>query len=222
MDKQQFWRQQVFRAMLRAGICLSVLAAYVGESRAGAPPIIDWETSATTPRTDTADYSPYVNPQFVSTKSLGDTTVWLKRAIERYGDVPSDARNPGSSVRVSNVRFEGCSMQWVERRSIDGGSLVQEHAYKLALRDVSQQAGGLQVARQSLRVSVSSPTTPSPLQSVEQTYRREGGALKLTGERRRSDDSFSLPLQDKDDIARRIGTALIHAARLCGTNASSR
>jgi hypothetical protein len=208
--------------MLRVALCVSMSAAYIPGSHAGALPTVDWEKSATTPRTDTADYSPYVNPQITSTKSLGDTTAWLKQAIERYGDVPADARDPGTSVRVGNVRFDGCSMRWVERRSIERGSLVQENAYTLALTGVSQQPGGLQVARQSLKVSVGSSATPNALHLVEQMYRREGGALKLSGERRRSDNSFLLPLQDKDDIARRIGSALIHAARLCSTNASSR
>lgn len=185
---------------------------------AATPPEADWETPRPTPRTDTGDYSPYVDPQFTSAKSLSGTTAWLTSAIEQYGDVPADAYDPGNSYRVTTVRFQGCSMEWVEQRSIDGGSAVVEHAYTLALGDVSFSAGGLQVARNSLTVSLSASQTPMPLHFVERMYHREDGALKPTSATWRSDNSFVLMLQNKDDIVRRIGTALIHAARLCVTS----
>src|ERR1700736_6151493 len=118
---------------------LCVFAAVAGvacPSTAATFPVADWEQPRATQRTDTGDYSPYVDPRFTSSKTLSATTAWLKSALERYGDVPIGPNDPVFAYRLSDVRFSGCTMQWVQRRSIDNGGTIQEDAYTLGLRDV--------------------------------------------------------------------------------------
>src|ERR1700730_15183914 len=136
---------------------LCAFAAVAGvtcPSIAATVPVADWEQPRATPRTDTGDYSPYVDTRFTSSKTLSATTTWLKSALERYGDVPIGP-NDQSAYRLSGVRFAGCTMQWMERRSIDNGRTILEDAYTLALRDVGREPGNLQVQSNGLRVSLS-------------------------------------------------------------------
>jgi hypothetical protein len=188
----------------------------LGAHAAGKVPTVDWEQTRSTPRTDTGDYSPFVNQRFTSTKSLPATTAWLKWAMERYGGIAEDSSgDPNSALRLSNVRFAGCTMQWVERRTIEKGRVIQDDDYSLALRDVSEESGALMVDGHTLTVSLNTAGTPNPLHYIEKIQHREDGAVTSNSQVPRTDSSFALPLQNKDDIARRIGTALIHAARLC-------
>jgi hypothetical protein len=174
--------------------------------------VADWEQPRATQRTDTGDYSPYVDTRFTSSKTLSATTSWLKSALERYGDVPVGPNDPQSAYRLSDVRFAGCTMQWVERRSIDKGRTIQQDAYTLALRDVGREPGNLQVQSDGLRVSLSGSAEVRFVQRIEQ---RDGGVVTSSSATSRSDSSFTFPLQRRDDSARRIGTALVHASRLC-------
>ncbi len=135
--------------------------------------------------------------------------------MERYGDVRSIPSNPGNTFRIENVRFTGCTMQWVERASIAEGRVIQERVYTLHLRDVGRKPGNLQVQTDGLTVSLNGPSTPGALRYVENIKHSDGEGGKRPG----SDNVFTVTLQNKDDIARRIGTALIHAARLCSASA---
>jgi hypothetical protein len=191
---------------------LFAFAAVASPSIAATLPVADWEQPRATQRTDTGDYSPYVDPRFTSSKTLGATTGWLKSALERYGDVPIGPNDPVFAYRLRDVRFAGCTMQWVERRSIDNGGTIQEDTYTLGLRDVGREPGNLQVQSGRLTVSLSGA---SQVRFVERIQHRDGGVVSSNSAMSRSDSSFSFPLQQKDDIARRIGTALIHASRLC-------
>jgi hypothetical protein len=189
---------------------------------AGAAPQVDWEQPRATQRTDTGDYEPYVDPRFNSTKSLAATTGWLKSALERYGAVPAGPYDPTSAFEVNNVRFTGCVMQWTERRTIDKGRLIQDDDYTLALGDVGNRPGELQVGPNALTVSLSSSGKPDPLHFVERIQHRDNGAVTSRSEVPRSDNSFVVPLQGRDDSVRRIGTALMHAGRLCRGSAAAR
>ena len=194
---------------------LCAFAAVAGvtcPSIAATVPVADWEQPRATPRTDTGDYSPYVDPRFTSSKTLSATTAWLKSALERYGDVPIGPNDPEFAYRLHDVRFAGCTMQWVERRSIDQDRTIQEDAYTLGLRDVGREPGNLQVQSGLLTVSLGGS---SQVRFVERIQHRDGGVVTSNSTTSRSDTSFALTLQRKDDIARRIGTALIHASRLC-------
>jgi hypothetical protein len=198
------------------GLCvLAVVSGVTCPSIAATFPVVDWEQPRPTQRTDTGDYSPYVDPRFTSGKTLSATTAWLTSALERYGDVPPGPYDPGTAYRLSDIRFAGCTMQWVERRSIDKGRTIEEDAYTLALRDVGRESGRLQVQGDSLRVSLGGS---SELRIVQRMQKREGGVLTSSSAISRSDTSFTLPLQRRDDSARRIGTALIHASRLCANS----
>ena len=195
------------------GVC--AFAAVVGvnyPSIAATFPVADWEQPRATQRTDTGDYSPYVDPRFTSSKTLSATTTWLKSALERYGDVPIGPNDPEFAYRLHDVRFAGCTMQWVERRSIDNGGTILEDAYTLALRDVGREPGNLQVQSNGLRVSLSGS---SEVRFVRRIQKRDDGVAASSSATSRSDSSFTFQLQRKDDSARRIGTALIHASRLC-------
>jgi hypothetical protein len=189
---------------------------------AGAAPQVDWEQPRAAQRTDAGDYSPYVDPRFSSTKSLAATTGWLKSALERYGAVPPGPYDPTSAFELNNVRFTGCVMQWTERRTIEKGRLIQDDDYTLALGDVGNQPGDLQVTRNALTVSLSSSGKPDPLHFVERIQHRENGAVTSRSEVPRTDSSFVVPLQARDDSVRRIGTALMHAGRLCRGSAAAR
>jgi hypothetical protein len=207
--------------ILAFGLIVGIgVMGFASPCRAANAPAVDWE-KPWVPQTG-ADASPYVNPQFTSTKSLAETTAWLKFAIERYGDVPADKYDPNNSFHSGEVRFQGCTMQWVVRRSIENGSVVLVDAYMLALRDVFRDPGGLQVDPRQLKVSVRSSGALMPLRVVETVYHRDDGALKSTGSRREDDNHFYLSLQGTDDIPRRVGTALIHASRLCSTGGAQR
>jgi hypothetical protein len=215
--------RDVFRLRVALALTLLSLAGPLVANAAGAFPIVDWEQARTAPRTDTGDYSPYVSPQFKSTRSLSETTHWLKSAMERYGGIPEGgSSDPTSAFQVNNVRFNGCTMQWVERRTIEKGRVIQDDDYTLALRDISEQPGTLQVGRDSLTVSLSSAGTPNPLRFIERVQHREDGVVTSNSQVSRTDNSFVLTLQGKDDISRRIGTALIHAGRLCRGASSAR
>jgi hypothetical protein len=196
-------------------IAFVLIAGTICAVSAATAAVVDWEQTRPTPRTDTGDYSPYVNPQFTSSKSLSATTNWLKSALERYGDVPRSG-NQLDAFRVSNVRFAGCTMQWVENRSVENGGTVIEDAYTLGLRDVGRGPGDLQVLPNGLTVGLSASSRSNPLTFIERVQHRDGGTV-TSSQSSRSDNSFTVTLQNKDDIARRIGTALIHAARLCST-----
>lgn len=204
--------------MLAVGFVVGTAIGLASPSRAANAPAVDWEKPWV--RQTGGAASPYVNPQFTSTKSLAETTAWLKFAIERYGDVPPNRYDPVNSYHTGEVRFQGCTMQWVERRSTDSGSVVLVDAYSLALSDISQEAGSLQAVGRSLMVSLRSSGSSNPLRVAETIYHREGGALKSAGSRSADDNHYSLQLQDNDEIPRRVGTALIHAARLCSTRAA--
>jgi hypothetical protein len=193
-------------------LCVFAVAGVACPSTAATFPVADWEQPRATQRTDTGDYSPYVDTRFTSSKTLSATTTWLKSALERYGDVPIGPNDPVFAYRLSDVRFSGCTMQWVQRRSIDNGGTIQEDAYTLGLRDVGREPGNLQVQSGGLTVSLSGS---SQVRFVQRIQHRDGGAVTSSSATSRSDTSFAFALQRKDDIARRIGTALIHASRLC-------
>src|SRR4051812_40725619 len=50
--------------------------------------------------------------QFNSTKSLADTTRWLAWTVEGYGHVDVSIE----TIDLTEVRFERCTMKWLERR----------------------------------------------------------------------------------------------------------
>lgn len=197
-------------------------ALLAGTVAAATAPVVDWETPRPTPRTDTGDYSPFVNPQFTSARSLSETTSWLKAALEKYGDVPSDKYDPENSYHLTVIKFQDCSMHWLEHRLIDNNKAAIDHLYTLQLGDISLKPGELLVGTNSLTVGLSDARTPNPLNFTEHVYHDEDGALKSVGETQRFDNSFVLTLRNDDDIARRVGTALIHAARLCSTGTPQR
>jgi hypothetical protein len=108
-------------------------ALLAGTVAAATAPVIDWETPRPTSRTDTGDYSPYVNPQFTSARSLSETTSWLKTALEKYGDVPSGKYDPENSFHLSGIKFQDCSMRWLEHRLIDDNKAAIDNLYTLQL-----------------------------------------------------------------------------------------
>jgi hypothetical protein len=212
------WRRCTPGVLLAFGFVVGTPIGLPSSARAANAPVVDWEKPWV--RKTGGEASPYVNPQFRSTKTLAETTAWLKLAIERYGEVPPDRYDPVNAYHTGDVRFQGCTMQWVERRSIDSGSAVTVDAYSLALSDVAQEAGSMQAVGRSLMVSVRSSASANPLRVAETIYHRDGGTLKSVGSRSADDNHYTMQLQDNEEIPRRVGTALIHAARLCSKGAA--
>jgi len=190
--------------------CLLLVAAGAGgwTSTAGArtpirgdgttDPAFDWENPP--PPQMATDRYPLAT--FKSTRTLAQTTKWLKEALERHGR----KRAASDDFQITNVRFPGCTMEWTFRQELSGG-VTQVSSFSVNLRDVDLAWGAIQVSTETVRFR-----TKRELTVVNQYF--EKGVQKPSGTDRES--SGQLRMRDDDRIPTRVSWALVHAARLCG------
>jgi hypothetical protein len=162
-------------------------------------PAFDWEN----PPPPTMSSDRYALTSFKSTRTLAQTTKWLKDALERYGRKKAAT----DDFHITNVRFSGCTMEWTFRHALSGG-VTQVSAFTVNLRDVDLAWGAVQVSRETVKFRTKSEFT------VINTY-FEKGVQKPTGTDKES--SAQLRMRDDDRMPMRVSWALVHAARLCGT-----
>jgi hypothetical protein len=144
-----------------------------------------------------------------STKTLDQTTRWLRWALERYGHThPTIYSND-----LSEVRFNGCNMEWTERQKPDDERDVTRVSHRsLILRDISLGRGSVQVFSSEVRISTGERGITVSNRYFEKGTEKPRGAPE-------NEMSARFPLREEDKMPARIGFALVHAARLCGAQA---
>jgi hypothetical protein len=90
--------------------------------RPGDDPAYDWERPGRPQATNSGDWTYAIKPRFASSRTLQQTTNWLMWALVSYGRV----QEPAESSQISDVKFQGCSMQWDEKRFIDEGNQIND------------------------------------------------------------------------------------------------
>ena len=144
---------------------------------------------------------------FNSTKSLDDTTRWLKWAIERYGHVKPTIE----TIDESDVRFDHCTMKWFERRvehlNEREEGVTTESWFAVALADLNLQLTAPHASSDYITFGLTKET------EVNRRYLEQG---KEKGARPEHESSINLYLRNEDHIGERMVWALIHAGKLCG------
>jgi len=167
-------------------------------------PAFDWENPPAKPSPTPARGWPdrYPRTTFKSSRTLAETTKWLKWALERYGKTKQTIYEN----EISNVRFPGCTMEWTARGE-RGGGVTGVFSYSVNLREVDLGRDAVGVFTEEVRFR-----TKKPFTVVEKFF--EKGVQKSTATR--NEWSVQLFLRNEDLIPGRVSWALIHAARLCG------
>jgi hypothetical protein len=177
----------------------------------GDDPAYDWEAPGNPQATDSPSWSYAINPKFANSRTLKQTTPWLKWAMETYGqkqEIPD-------SYQISDVTFSDCTMQWDAKRFMNHGDNVNETIYTLNLADIDIAYGALQANGATVNFSYGGLSNPK-FQLLEKFWEKDGSTMKSRGDRTSADSSVVIIVQEKDDISRRIGWAVVHAVRLCG------
>lgn len=178
----------------------------------GDDPAYDWEAPGHPQRRDAGDWSNVIHPRFSNSRSLRQTTSWLNWALETYGHV----KGPADSTDIGDVKFPGCSMEWDEKRFLDNGNFMNETIYTVKLADIDISYGALTVD-DAVRFGNAEGLANPKIHKLEKFWQKEGSRMKSRGDDRASTDASAvIPVQQRDDICRRIGWALIHAVSLCG------
>jgi hypothetical protein len=176
---------------------LGVLALLPSVAVGATDAAFDWENP---PANASAD--PYALPTFKSTRTLGETTKWLKAALERYGSVkPTIYQN-----EIKDVRFLDCTMEWTHRGDL-GSGLSRVTSYSVPLGDVDLTVHAVQIFTDEMRFRT---TRPFPV--VEKIL--DKSTQKSTATRKES--SAQILLRRESQMPSRVAWALVHAARLCG------
>jgi hypothetical protein len=185
--------------------------------RPGDDPAFDWERPGRPQATDSGDWNYAIKPNFVSSRTLQQTTTWLSWALVSYGRVQSAAE----STQISDVKFSGCSMQWDEKRFLGEGDYMNETIYTVNLGELDLSMGSVRAESASLLIST---VGRDGVRKLEKLWEKDGSRMKLRAAERtsteRSPAEVTFTLRAKDDIPRRAGWALVHAATLCGSKAS--
>jgi len=179
--------------------------------RSGDDPAYDWERPGNPQARNASDWTYAIKPNFTSSRTMDQTTNWLKWALEAYGHVKST-----DLVHVSDVRFSGCTMQWDEKRYFLDRTFIHETIYTVPLAEVDIAEGTVQADGSNLRFGDSTGLSNAKFEKLEKFWEIDGWTVKSKGERVSHDSTAVILLQEKDDISRRIGWALVHAVRLCG------
>ncbi len=179
----------------------------------GDDPAYDWERPGQPQAKNSGAWTYAINPRFANSRTLQQTTSWLRWAVVSYGAV----KEPADSFQISDVKFPGCSMQWNEKRFIDRGNQINETVYTANLGELDINYGAVQAYGSSLRIA---SVNADGIRKLERFWEKDGPKLKAKGERSSTDNTAVLMLQDKDDISRRAGWAMVHAASLCGSKPS--
>jgi hypothetical protein len=156
-------------------------------------PAFDWEKIPAQPPRYT-----HPVPAIDSTRTLEQTTKWLRWALERYG---TGVRPTVYRSDVRDVRFRECSMEWSVNEEL-GNGMTRLRSHELHLGTITGARG----FRGYTTVDLSQPPR------VTERIFEKGQEKPSTPV---SERHVQLPLRDEDQISHRISWALRHAGRLC-------
>ena len=126
------------------------------------------------------------------------------------------------SAQINDVKFSGCSMQWDEKRFLGDGDYMNETVYTVNLGQLDLSRGALRAESASLLISI---VGKDGVRKLVKLWEKDGSRMKLRAAERTSIDpspvDVTFLLREKDDISRRSGWAIIHAATLCGSKYSN-
>lgn len=144
---------------------------------------------------------------FRSSKTLQQTTDWLRWALERYGHVHPTVYWED----ILDVKASGCALEWSYRYLPDEQSEVTKlRRYSLSLSDVTLGRGDLWEQSDVVNVSVKNDGI-----SIVTRY-FEHGKEKPANPNPENAGHVRFGVKREDRISERIAFAFIHAARLCG------
>ncbi|MGD0871501.1 MAG: hypothetical protein ABSB88_18265 [Bryobacteraceae bacterium] len=182
----------------------------------GTGPAFDWEKTPS-PQAGNADrmLEDLRMLHFSSAKTLAETTSWLKQVLEQYQykQLPDDP--PNSATPLSDIKFQGCLMQWTTKQTFDGGMNQDANSLNLGDLDLGQTPGNVMVQvidYDLIRLN----TVGEKIGVTERNYDSGPGGLKLKAERTNPAASSELHFRDADFMAIRAAYAFVHAARRCG------
>jgi hypothetical protein len=206
------------RSMLRPWAIVLVLAGACVSSALAAP-LYDW--TKTPDKLVEPGYEPNVDPNFESRASLPETLAWIKRTLEQYGTVKGDPHDPGTTKQIVGVAAKDCTLQWEEKRYINAGKYLNDSKYSVRLADLDIGYGRTMVSRGNLHLSTTGSNGIGPqFHIVQESFFVEGTRERSNGGSRTVEEPIAeIALQNKEDIDRRLGHAIVHAARLCGAKA---
>lgn len=183
--------------LIAIGMAGGVSALTPASGRGTTDPAFDWERPPAKPSTDQ-----YAVATFKSTRTLAETTKWLKDALERYGKTKLTVHEE----EIKDVRFAGCTMEWTQRSDL-GLGISRVSSYSVPLREVDLAVHAVQVFTEEMRFR-----TKREFPVVERIL--EKGRQKSMENRKES--SVQWLLRKDELIPHRVSWALVHVARLCG------
>jgi hypothetical protein len=158
-------------------------------------------------------------------QELKKATDWLKSTMEKYGEYED-----GSGVfKISNVKFDRCSMQWMESRwqqgRDPGEKFLIETTYRVQLGDLNpngydgvSKVEGIDGATSGLDfVRIRNPGGEQKIQAEEHIYFTDlkGTKREQKGEgRTRSEGMITVPI--KNEVKSKFIETLDRAVKLCG------
>jgi len=140
-----------------------------------------------------------------STKTLDQTTTWLRWALERNGHThPTNYDDD-----ISNVRIRGCAMEWTETQKPNYG-VTSVAKYSASLGDLNLERSGIHYSSSDTQFKVTDK------QITISTLYYENGKVKDPDPRITHEGYAQIPLRGEEDIPARVAFALFHAGQLCG------
>ena len=174
----------------------------------------DWENSgaATDPR---FDQGPIRASEITSSRTLAQTTRWLRWAILQYGD----STTPMANMKNIDVVFggNGCLAQWTKRARIGDTNRFEDTVTAMDLAKMDLGWGDIMTSQGEVTLQ----TSRAPNATVTEKFWVQSSA-KLTpdGDRSSPQGIVYIDLAHREGIENRVAWALIHAAKLCGATAS--
>lgn len=130
-----------------------------------------------------------------STKTLDQTTQWLRGTLARYGQV----RGVPYTTDISDVGFRASSMEWTLTTTPSMASRSS--------RDILLKPGRVQHSSEGVRSGVADGELPVAMRYFENGKEKPSGIDH--------ESSIRIPVRQEDHIGARISWALLHAALEC-------
>ncbi len=174
----------------------------VAPSSFTAGPAYDWEDAAAKPPFKVRVAS------FANSRNFADTSRWIQQTLEHYL-----AQGTTSHEQTTDIHFRGCILEWHVERFVSDVH-INEYNYAVNLGDLDISDGAVRTGRLGDALYLRWNTKANPL--LFRAWEKEDGKWKNLGERIQHEAGGPFELQQRDNIADRLGYAFFHAARLCG------
>jgi hypothetical protein len=172
----------------------------------------DWENPGPGPDPRFEEQSFHAN-DITSSRTLDQTTKWLRWAVLQYGEPQDSLAHP----QTIDVTFNGCSLQWTERKQIGDTNRYMDTITAMKLADLDIGYGDIMAS--GGQVTLQTGRAPNAI-VTEKFYVQTNGELTPDGERSSPEGITYINLASRDRIAQRVAWALIHAGQLCGATGS--